>query len=224
MRDSQAKNIAPTGKVRKKRPRDAQASKEAILTAALIEFSEKGYSGARVDEIARRAGVSKPLIYDYFGDKDAVYAAALREAYVRIRLEEGKLNLDELAPIEAIETLVRFTIKHYRENPWFISMLNTENLRGGVTIRQLDGMSDVQITLLKQLERVVARGVKDGVIDVGISAVDLYVMIASLCYFPISNRHTLETVFQFTMGDEWLDRHTNEITHMVLSYVGAARK
>lgn len=224
MRDSQAKNISPTGKVRKKRPRDAQASKEAILTAALIEFSEKGYSGARVDEIARRAGVSKPLIYDYFGDKDAVYAAALREAYVRIRLEEGKLNLDELAPIEAIETLVRFTIKHYRENPWFISMLNTENLRGGVTIRQLDGMSDVQITLLEQLERVVARGVKDGVIDVGISAVDLYVMIASLCYFPISNRHTLETVFQFTMGDEWLDRHTNEITHMVLSYVGAARK
>lgn len=210
-------------KLGKKRPRDASASKELILTAALIEFAEKGYAGARVDEIARQAGVSKPLIYDYFGDKDAVYTAALREAYVRIRAGEERLNLDELDPIEAIEMLVKFTIKHFRENPWFISMLNTENLRGGHTIRTLEDAAGIQTKLLDQIERVVSRGIHAGLMGVGISAVDLYIKIASLCYFPISNRHTLESVFEVKIDDDWLDKHTQEITQMVLAYVRSTR-
>ena len=55
--------------------RDAEASRAAILQAALDEFSSVGYDGARVDRIAEQAGLSKPLLYDYFGDKDELYKA-----------------------------------------------------------------------------------------------------------------------------------------------------
>lgn len=51
--------------------------KEAILTAAIHEFGEKGLAGARVDEIAARSEANKQLIYYYFKSKQGLYDAAL---------------------------------------------------------------------------------------------------------------------------------------------------
>jgi len=57
------------------RQRDAERSRQALLDAALDEFSERGYAGARVADIARRAGVNKQLINYYFGSKEGLYLA-----------------------------------------------------------------------------------------------------------------------------------------------------
>lgn len=208
---------ATTQKPRK--PRDAAGSREAILKSALVEFSTKGYSGARVDEIAKRAGVSKPLIYEYFGDKDAVYAAALKETYVQIRAGEETLDMEDLSPEEAISALVIFTMDHYRKNPWFIRMLNTENLRGGTTIRDIDNLSGIQSTLVSKLTSVLEKGHSLGVFRSEIDPVELYIFIASLCYFPISNIHTLRNVFECPIDDAWLERRGVEAAEMVVRYL-----
>jgi TetR/AcrR family transcriptional regulator len=55
------------------------AARDRILRAATQEFSEYGYSGARVNRIAEAAGVNKQLIYHYFGSKEGVYAEVLQE-------------------------------------------------------------------------------------------------------------------------------------------------
>ena len=154
------KGLSP---IRKDRKRNPDVTRAAILQAALEEFSSVGLSGARVDNIAKRAGVSKPMIYDYFGDKNAVYAAALREAYIQIRQGETELALDLHAPEEAIRLLVRFTMNHFWSNPWFISMLNTENLLGGDTIRALDDAADIQSVLLDRVRDVLKRGREAGI-------------------------------------------------------------
>jgi TetR/AcrR family transcriptional regulator len=57
------------------RQRDAERSRQALLEAALDEFSERGYAGARVADIAQRAGVNKQLINYYFGSKEGLYLA-----------------------------------------------------------------------------------------------------------------------------------------------------
>ncbi|MFV0334856.1 MAG: TetR/AcrR family transcriptional regulator [Tropicimonas sp.] len=203
------------------RKRDAERSRSAILQAALEEFSEHGHSGARVDRIASRAGVSKPLIYDYFGDKDAIYAAALKEAYVQIREGEGTLQLDMLSPEEAVRALVRFTMDHFRTNPWFISMLNTENLRGGETIRSIRGADEIQSVLVERLRTVLRRGEEAGVFRDGIDPVEFYVFVASLCYFPISNMHTLRAVFHCPVDGPWLEQRAEEAADMLLAYLRA---
>ena len=59
---------------------------------------QSGLAGARVDEIAARAGVNKQLVYHYFGDKDALYLAVLEWVYEEIRAQERKLNLVGLPP------------------------------------------------------------------------------------------------------------------------------
>jgi TetR/AcrR family transcriptional regulator len=55
------------------RRRDAERSKRCLLSAALDEFAAKGFAGARVQDIARRAGVNKQLISYYFGGKEGLY-------------------------------------------------------------------------------------------------------------------------------------------------------
>ena len=85
-----AKRLSP---IRMGGKRNPEVTRAAILQADLKEFSELGHSGARVDRIAEKAGVPRHMIYKYFGDKHAVYAAALREANVKIRRGETDLQL-----------------------------------------------------------------------------------------------------------------------------------
>jgi len=199
--------------------RDAKRSKRAILDAALIEFSANGFAGARIDAISDRAGISKPMIYSYFGDKDELYAAALREAYVQIRAGEKDLKLDNKQPEEAIRALVGFTLRHFRSKPWFISMLNTENLRGGSTIRQISDVAEIQSHLIIELGKVLDRGVRNGVFRDGINPADLYISIASLCYFPISNAHTLRAVFGRPIDHDWVERYAEDAKEMIIRFL-----
>src|SRR6202142_3712630 len=60
--------------------RRKQARPPEILQAALTVFAEKGLTGARMEDIAARAGVTKGTIYLYFESKDAVFRALLAES------------------------------------------------------------------------------------------------------------------------------------------------
>jgi AcrR family transcriptional regulator len=67
------------GRGRAKGPRAAQTGKrEAILAAALEEFSARGFAAARLDDVARRAGVAKGTIYLYFRDKETLFQELVR--------------------------------------------------------------------------------------------------------------------------------------------------
>jgi AcrR family transcriptional regulator len=58
--------------------RNPERTRARILSAARREFAAKGIAGARVDAIARRAGVNKRMLYHYFGNKDALFLAVLQ--------------------------------------------------------------------------------------------------------------------------------------------------
>lgn len=201
------------------RRRNREQSTRLILDAALREFADYGYSGARVDRIAYEAGVSKPLIYDYFGDKDAIYAAALEEVYVQIREGEKALELGSLSPELAIRELVQFTMDHYRQKPWFISMLATENLRGGKSIRKIHNGANLQSTLIEQLRNVLERGRREGVFRADVDPEEFYISVASLCYFPMSNMHTLSAMFELFIDEAWLDDRANQVADILISYL-----
>src|SRR5215469_14226591 len=75
--------------------RNAAATKERILEAALAEFSAHGIAGARVDRIAQAARCNKNLIYIYFEDKEALFTTVLRKHLMRIH-EEQPFTPDDL--------------------------------------------------------------------------------------------------------------------------------
>ena len=62
----------------KRRSAAPEARRAAILDAALEEFTARGYEGARLDDVAKRAGVAKGTIYLYFADKEALFQDLVR--------------------------------------------------------------------------------------------------------------------------------------------------
>ncbi|ACU74631.1 transcriptional regulator, TetR family [Catenulispora acidiphila DSM 44928] len=61
--------------------RDAVATREAILAAAVVEFTAHGYAGAGVRQIAERAGVTAMMINRYFGSKQGLFAEAVDRSF-----------------------------------------------------------------------------------------------------------------------------------------------
>ena len=63
------------------------------------------------------------------------------------------------------------------------------------------------------------RGAEAGAFRPGVEPVELYVKVASLCYFPISNAHTLRAVFGCAIDDRWLAAHERDVVRMVLGFL-----
>ena len=63
----------------------AEARREVIEAAATAVFSERGYRGASMDEIARRSGVSVPVVYDHFASKQELHRHLLERHYAELR-------------------------------------------------------------------------------------------------------------------------------------------
>ena len=190
-----AKRRSGTRKPRATKSRDADRSRAVILEAATEAFAELGLGGARVDEIARRAGVNKALLYHYFGNKEALFVAVLEATYARIRGAEAALDLERFAPEEAMIRLVDFTWCYFQEHPEFIHLVNSENLHRARHLEQSDRLHEMHHPLVERIREILDRGVSRGVFRTGVDPVQLYITIASLGYFYLSNAHTLGVVF-----------------------------
>jgi AcrR family transcriptional regulator len=175
--------------------RDADRTRAAILAAATEEFAAHGLSGARVDRIASRAKSNKRMLYYYFGDKEALYLAVLEGAYERIRTAERALDLEHLPPEQGLRELVAFTWRYFIGHPEFLSLLNTENLHRARYLKRSNKVRALHSPMVGMLEGLLARGARDGVFRAGVDPVQLYVSIAALGYFYVSNAHTLSTIF-----------------------------
>lgn len=200
--------------------RNPERTRAAILEAARREIAEKGLAGARVDVVARRAGTNKRMIYHYFGDKDALYLAVLEETYQHIRQAERRLDLARREPEEGLSELALFTWHYYLDHPEFLSILATENLNHARYLRQAAGIAEMHSNFLTELSDVLRRGEEAGVFKPGLDPVTVYLTIASLGFFYLSNRYTLSTVFRRdlqTRGE--LDRWGEHIVATVLASV-----
>ncbi len=86
--------MAKPAKIENAATRNPGRTRERILSAALKEFAAKGFAGARVDAIARRADINKRMLYHYFGDKEKLFRAVLRHKIAERRAWASNLPGD----------------------------------------------------------------------------------------------------------------------------------
>ena len=216
---AEAKNNKP-GKAKERVRRDPERTRARILEAARIEFARRGLGGARVDQITARAGSNKRMIYYYFGNKEALFLAALESAYEQIRKAEQSLKLTDLAPAEGMRRLVCFTWEYYLAHPEFITLLNSENLHRARHLKKSKQILAMHSPLVAMLEELLARGQRAGAFRRGVDAVQLYISIAALGYFYLSNNHTLSTIFgRDLMRPQALEQRLAHMTELVLGYL-----
>jgi len=175
------------------RPREFD--QDAVLRIAFDQFWRKGVRGASLSDIAREAAVQRGSLYNAFGSKEALFLAVLEAAYARIRGEEQKLDLSKRPPVEGMRELVTFTWRHFLAHPEFITLLNTENLHRAKHLKRSARIRSLHSPLVAMISDLLERGVRDGAFRRGIDPVQLYVSIAALGYFYLSNAYTLSTIF-----------------------------
>jgi AcrR family transcriptional regulator len=133
------------------------------------------------------------MIYYYFGSKEALFVAVIEETYRRFNEAEARLALDLSQPLRALRDVIAFMWGYYQKHPEFITLLNSENLHRGRHIGKSSKAGEYSSPALEVLSRVLSSGVEAGLFRPGLRARDVYLMIASMGYFYLSNRYTLST-------------------------------
>ena len=203
-----------------KRTRNSAKTKAAILVAGRAEFAERGFEGARVDAIAALAGANKRLLYHYFGNKEDLYRAVLLDAYLEIRRGERALSLDQYGPVDAMDRLVRFTFRHFLANPWFPRLLGTENIENARFLKTLPDIEAIHSPLVGQITTIVERGADAGIFRRDVDPVQLYISIAALGFFYVSNMATLSVIFARDLSAiDMVQEREAQAVQMVLDYL-----
>jgi TetR/AcrR family transcriptional regulator len=116
-------------------PRGAKDSRQALLHAAAAEFAARGFAGAGVDRIARRAGVNKAMIYYHFKGKADLYHEIVRDMFTAVRNRTGTVAASRLAPAEKIDGFIEAVVAEARLRRHLPPIMMREAAEGG---RHLD--------------------------------------------------------------------------------------
>jgi len=204
------------------RIRDAARTRAELLEVATRIFSEQGYSGARVDEIAEATRTTKRMIYYYFGGKEGLYLAVLEAAYRRIREAEQSLHAGDLPPVDAVRRIAELTFDHHHDHPDFIRLVSVENVHRGEHLGRVDSLRDLGAPAASLLDEVLVHGRESGEFRDDVDAVDVHMLISAYCVFQVANSAT----FGFLFGRDMLapdvrERHRRILGDVVVAWLTA---
>jgi AcrR family transcriptional regulator len=172
--------------------RNPQQTQQRILEAALQEFSAKGFAGARVDVIARRARINKRMLYHYFGDKEGLFREVLRR-----KIAERAAWLAS-APEEPAERLPVWFQLACRDREW-VQLLEWEALQWGE--KKVIDEERRQESVGKAVERVrqqQAKGLLDPTLDPG----QLLLSMMALTAYPVAFPQLARLATGLSVSDE----------------------
>jgi TetR/AcrR family transcriptional regulator len=155
--------------------RDLNRTREKILAAALAEFSAKGFAGARVDAIARRARVNKRMLYYCFGAKQDLYREILR------RKIADRAGFIESSPHDFAGTLAHMYLSGGADIE-FVRLMEWEAIESGgkkcIAEDERRALLEKAVAMLRVLQR-------NGSIPRGVSLTHLFISMLSLALFPL---------------------------------------
>lgn len=182
--------------------------RRALLDAGKTEFANFGYDGARLERIAAKAGCAKRMLYYYFGNKKDVYLAVIEQSYSDIRESEEQLNLDALEPLQALHALAQKSFEYHEQNQEFTRLVLQENFQGGEMLGQISKTELLRKAALEPIERIVQRGVAQGLFKDQLNAVDVHYLISALSGFRVDHAATWHSLLQVDLlGDNLRARH-----------------
>jgi AcrR family transcriptional regulator len=149
-----------------------------LLDVARAEFADKGLDGARIDEIARRAGITKQLIYHYYSSKEELFAAIIEETAARAMAEFVQLDLDHLAPIPALRAFLYTLFNQYERYPVLATSVVEENRHRGQHVSSRNEFPHATPVVWEKLGRILERGAHTGEFRPGVDPTTLLPTVA----------------------------------------------
>ncbi|MBM7772379.1 AcrR family transcriptional regulator [Actinokineospora baliensis] len=132
----------------KRRMPRAERERQMLAVAEEI-FAERGYQAAGMDEIAERCGVSKPMIYEYFGSKEGLLVACIRQARAQLAAATTEAVIGATGPRDALRrglvAFFRFTDAHRRA--WSLVLRNEAAVAGAAAAAEVEAVRQEQVDI-----------------------------------------------------------------------------
>ncbi|HET6439837.1 MAG TPA: TetR/AcrR family transcriptional regulator [Anaeromyxobacter sp.] len=204
-----------------RRPRDAGATRAALLEQATREFADRGYDGARIDEIAVAAAINKRMIYAYFGDKDGLYRAVLDACLAQaLKLGQEGAVPPGASPRARAEAIIRRFFDYLSDHPDFVRLLSWEALS-----RERRGRKILLPRLeagLAPLRAILKRGVEEGDFRDDLEPRVFVLTVNALLLGYFNQVHLVEALWNTSLGSR-AARQTvlGQFLHILLDGIGA---
>ncbi len=200
--------------------RDAARTRTRLLDAAIAEFSQQGFHGARTDRIVRRAGTNIRMLYHYFGSKDDLYLAVLEVVLADLRHDELRIDPEQGDPLRGLLHVFDYIDEHFARHPELRKLLAFENLNEARHLARSEAVLAMSSPLLELMRRLLARGSAEGTVRSGIAPLHLYVAMVSLAYYGRAHAFTLTHLFGKDLhSPAWQKAHLRLTREMVESYL-----
>lgn len=193
----------------------AEHSPEEVVDAALRLFARDGYTGTKLDAVAKACGVSKRMLHYHFGNKAGLYKRAVARALESVAPPERLIGRTYPVPVEGMRRFVDATFHSFRDHPECVRLLMRENLEPVIDAEEtkFDGRNR---SVLLHLERILMQGQDAGAFRPGISADDVLALIVSLCEFQVAHSATSYAVSRVRVNDP---RNTEGLRRLVIDAV-----
>lgn len=187
----------PRPALKRRGPQAAERTRIAALRAAVEEFAERGLAGARVDKIARRAGVNKQALYYHYGSKEALFQAALESGYAQFQPQLREWIARDVSPVAAMRNLVGLIFDHVHAQRKHSILISDENrYRGKHLTREFrERVRNAVAPMLGAIGAALARGQRDGMFSRAVSPTQLHLTIIGMSMFYFTNVHTLSAIY-----------------------------
>ena len=172
--------------------RDPPATIRKILEAARAEFGANGFDGTRVEHIARRARVSKQIVYFYFKGKDELYWELLKDISITTNERLLLIPFEDLSPVDAVRAYLEGVYDVYAEDPLIGIVSLDQSLHGGAQLRSINEIRLLQKALADRLAEVVGRGQAEGVFHEDIDSNKIEFMAVIITVGCLSSSTMLE--------------------------------
>lgn len=202
-----------------KRARNAEQSRRDILWAAEQQFGEKGFYGARIDEIARQSGLNKNMLYIYFGSKEDLYRRVLLEIYRRMEAVERALLEKELTGTALVTALIEEYYGFLHDNPTFVNILMNENLMHAQFLKQLPS-EFVERKTLDELAQRIRKSCDSGEFRSDIDVKQTVLSMITICFSNFSNQYTLTQLMGYDIQDPSVrEKRMRQTVDIMLAYL-----
>jgi AcrR family transcriptional regulator len=196
-------------------PRDRDVTRAAILGAAEQEFAEHGLEGARTEVIAERSGLTKGMIYHYFGSKEKLYEAALEQVFAPLLISLQPFAAEGFDPSKALEGVVRRILELTAARPGVPAMLFFETLQNRGAYYDKIGFPSLYHVIATILER----GSKQGVFRT-LNAWHTAVNIVGTCCFYYCAAQRLQPLWPGNvkpLSPAMMRAHAEEVVQLVMN-------
>ncbi|WP_039030486.1 TetR family transcriptional regulator [Leclercia adecarboxylata] len=194
---------------------DGSRLKDKIFLSALSLFAEYGLNGARMEQIAEKAGTTKRMVVYHFKTKENLYLLVLEYVYTQIRASEKQLSLEAMPPVEALVQLVETTFDYHADHPDYIRIICMENMQRGRFMQQSALLRQVNRSALDLLETILNRGKEKQLFNETVNARDLHRLISSFSFHYVANSYTFTLLFEDGADEQAQRQHYRKMAVQV---------